>query len=89
MIWDEILDAEKIGTEYIQKCAEKVARTAREFCPKEDTELRDSIYYSCDGMYAEIGTDLERAAAVEFGTRNVPPTPFLTRALYLRGDSID
>lgn len=77
--WDEALG--KIGAEYIEKCARSVADKARELCPKNEKELRGSIYFECEGLHAEIGTDSERAAAVEMGTRKSVPNPFLTRAL--------
>lgn len=40
-----------------------------------------SIVYSADGLTANIGTLLEYGAHLEFGTRTIPPYPWLAPAL--------
>ena len=46
--------------------------------PKSDTEsLADSIFVETRGFEAEVGSDLDYAKGLEFGTRNMAARPWL------------
>ena len=50
--------------------------------PAQDTgRLSNSITANIDGKRAEVGTNLEYAPWLEFGTRTIEPRPFLFPAL--------
>jgi HK97 gp10 family phage protein len=51
-------------------------------------ELRDSIEYTVNGNEGWVGSDLDKAAWMEFGTSRVPPRPFLGPAVYASEDKI-
>lgn len=69
----------------------KVERLARSYAPVDTGRLRNSITHRIrtqvsggeSSVVAEVGTNVEYAAAQEFGTRDghVPPTRYLGRAL--------
>lgn len=67
----------------------RVERLARRYAPVDTGRLRNSITHRVrtelganPRIVAEVGTNVEYAAAQEFGTRHgVPPTRFLGRAL--------
>jgi hypothetical protein len=58
---------------------------ARLFCPVDTGRLRSSIQASkgtdAQGAYADIGTNVNSAAFVEFGTRFMAAQPYLRPAL--------
>lgn len=63
-----------------------MARTlARSYAPVDTGLLRSSISIEfgkwAEGIYADIGTDVEYAAFQEFGTSRNPPHPYLRPAL--------
>lgn len=68
-----IAKLEKIGdAEKLQQCLEKaclvVERAAKEKCPSSTGELRSSISSSVEGTVGTVGSPLQYAAYVEYGT---------------------
>lgn len=65
---------------------------AKRRCPVITGRLRNSIRSSVReseaGAEAIVGSGLDYAAAVELGTPNQPPRPFLAPALRARGDAL-
>lgn len=63
----------------------KVERMAKRLCPVDTGRLRSSIGWRVDvdgqGLYAQIGTNVDYAAPVEFGTARQAPQPYLRPAL--------
>lgn len=65
----------------VAKGAEEVCAEAKELCPVDTGALRDSIYVQHGFLSAQVGTDLEYAPCVEFGTYKMAAQPFLVPAL--------
>lgn len=67
-----IKELDKACEEAITKCALKIEADAKELCPVDTGRLRDSIntVFSNSGheFSAEIGTDVEYAPYIEYGT---------------------
>ena len=62
--------------------AAELEQTAKNGCPVDSGELRDSIgsavTESPGGFTVEVGTNADHAPAVEFGSMQTPAKPFLT-----------
>ena len=69
----------------IERRAIRVQSRATELCPVDTGRLRASIHHvlgvDAEGVYADVGSNVEYAAYVELGTRNMDPQPFLRPAL--------
>lgn len=65
-------------------------RTAKRLCPVDTGRLRASITHAVNqdgqGLYADIGSNVDYAVYVELGTSRVPARPFLRQALVDRGE---
>jgi HK97 gp10 family phage protein len=80
----------------VQQAALKVQGDAQRNLPNSDGRgvdtgnLRRSITYEMDGeMEAEVGTNVEYATYVEFGTSRMKPIPYLTPAYEANKQAID
>lgn len=77
----EFLKAEK---EALQRALEKIGLTAeahaKKECPVDTGRLRNSISHTTDEDSAYIGTNVEYAPYVEFGTSKTSAQPFLRPA---------
>lgn len=64
---------------------EIVEGTAKELCPVDTGNLRGSINYQMgdDGLSVIVGTPVEYAPFVEFGTQFMGGTPFLRGGLLM------
>ncbi len=71
-----IVATEKVR-EVVNEAAINVQREAKGRCPVDTGRLRSSIRatFYADGLAAEVGTDVEYAPHVEFGTRPHFPPP--------------
>ena len=71
--------------ERLQKDIEKAALTlekdAKENCPVDTGRLRASITTEIGKLEAEVGTNVEYAQSVEFGTSKQKAQPFMRPAL--------
>lgn len=66
---EEILKALQIAVKRgLSACGEKAVGYAQDNCPVDTGRLRGSITYAVDGDDCIIGTNVEYAAYVEFGT---------------------
>lgn len=67
------------------RLALKVERRAKRLCPVDTGRLRASITHvlvrSGHGIEARVGTNVDYAVHVEFGTSRAPAQPFLRPAL--------
>lgn len=67
------------------RLAIKVERRAKRLCPVDTGRLRASITHvllpSGRGLEARVGTNVDYAVHVEFGTSRAPAQPFLRPAL--------
>lgn len=52
-------------------------------------DLRDSIHHEVSGLEAVIGSKSEIAAYQEFGTKNIPPRPFIGPAAFENKEKIE
>ena len=82
---DEFINKIKSG---MQKAVLVVERQAKEDCPVDTGRLRSSITSEVSGDEGRVGTNVEYAADVEFGTSRRPATPFLFPALEKQKDRI-
>ena len=69
--------------EGLTKVAIKMTAQAKALCPVDTGQLRNSIDYSVDGKEAIVGTNVEHAAPVEFGTFKQAAQPYLRPAVYI------
>lgn len=69
----------------LERRAIRVEGAAKQACPVDTGRLRASITHQLgqdgEGLLADIGTDVEYAPYVEFGTRFMAAQPFLRPAL--------
>lgn len=65
----------------LQAAGAKAAGYAKELCPVDTGQLRDSIGYTVEEDGVSIGSDVGYAAAVELGTRKRHPRPYLAPAV--------
>lgn len=61
----------------LTKTALRIDRDAKMNCPVDTGNLRGSITFDVNGDCAEIGTNVEYAPYVEYGTLHQPAKPFL------------
>lgn len=73
-----------VAKELAQK-AVKVERIAKNLCAVDTGRLRSSIAWTfardSQGLFAQVGSDVEYAAFIEFGTINMHAQPYLRPAL--------
>lgn len=75
--------AERAARKVVKRSALNVQNAAKRATPVDTGRLRNSITHEIDndGMDATIGTNVEYAPHVEFGTRHNRPKPFLFPAV--------
>jgi HK97 gp10 family phage protein len=70
----------------LERFALDVQNRARELCPVDTGRLRSSVIHTMGtdehGPYADIGTNVEYAPYVEFGTSHSAAQPYLRPALH-------
>lgn len=66
----------------IARLAAEALEAARVQAPVKTGRLKNSISMRCEGGKASVFTDCPYAAAVELGSKNAPPQPFMTPALH-------
>lgn len=71
---DQIEDA-------LRDCGEEVVKKAKDYCPVDTGNLRDSIDYDVDDGVLTVKSDVEYAPYVELGTRTNRAQPFLSKAM--------
>lgn len=73
-------------TAHLLKLTLQVEARAKELCPVDTGRLRSSITSAIetegDTIVGVVGTDVEYASFVEFGTQRMDAQPFLTPAAY-------
>lgn len=73
------------GEKGLARVGLRVQNAARELCPVDTGRLRASIVSvpgrDTIGPYVEVGTNVEYAPFVEYGTSRAPAQPFLRPAL--------
>lgn len=65
----------------LQKCCLIVEADAKQNCPVDTGRLRGSITHDVNNGEGKVGTNVEYANFVEFGTIKQSPQPFLYPAL--------
>ena len=65
----------------IEKAALTLERNAKQNCPVATGRLRASITTEIGNLEAEVGTNVEYAPSVEFGTSKQKAQPFIRPAL--------
>jgi HK97 gp10 family phage protein len=69
----------------LERAALRVQNRATQLCPVDTGRLRASIDHEmgvdAEGAYALVGSNVEYAGYVEFGTRFMAPQPYLRPAL--------
>lgn len=67
----------------VRETAMDVENLAKQLAPVDTGTLRRSIHteVAADGLSAAVGSDVEYAAAQEYGTSVMPPAPYLNPAL--------
>ena len=78
---DEVLDAiAKAKVRGLNAIGAAAEANAKEICPVDTGRLRNSITHTQDGDNAYIGTNVEYAPYVEFGTSRRKAKPYLRPA---------
>ena len=78
-------DVDSIVTTKIGMTAYKIERTAKQNCRVDTGRLRGSITTNVKQLEAEVGSNVEYAGAVEFGTGPYIIKPKEKKALYWKG----
>ena len=65
----------------IEKAALTLEKNAKQNCPVDTGKLRASITTEVGNLEAEVGTNVEYALCVEFGTSKQSAQPFMRPAL--------
>lgn len=73
-----MVDAMRIALEAVGLAAEGYAKR---LCPVDTGRLRNSITHTADEEYAYIGTNVEYAPYIEYGTSRMDAQPFLKPAV--------
>lgn len=80
-----VRELEVRGERHLLGLAIKVQNEARRLCPVDTGRLRASIHHvpgrDARGFYVQVGTNVNYAGFVEFGTRRMRAQPFLRPAL--------
>lgn len=89
---DEILtDSNGPVARELERRAVQVERRAKRMCPVDTGRLRASITHALEGkgagknLSAIVGTNVDYAVFVEFGTSRTPAQSFLRSALAVKG----
>ena len=93
---DGVIDALRRKEEEIERNASKglakgckiVEGQAQAICPFDTHRLQHSITSQVEGLTGVVGTNVEYAAYVEFGTCKMPARSYLGRALLLKKDEV-
>lgn len=84
----ELFASEPVAKE-LQRRAVKVETAAKRLAPVDTGRLRANITNALgrdgEGLFADIGSDVEYAIYVELGTRHTPAQPYLRPALGAAG----
>lgn len=64
----------------VKQAAYKVESNAKRNCPVDTGRLRGSIATKLEGLEAEVGTNVEYATFIEYGTVKQAAQPFMTPA---------
>lgn len=84
---DEIMAAVKRATEKaLEMCGLQAEGYAKRLCPVDTGRLRSSITHQVEGDTAYIGTNVEYAAYVEYGTSKMRAQPYLKPAVANHND---
>ena len=75
-----IKDAPELMEDIVEQTALRVDKEAKKNCPVDTGNLRASISIDLNGMEAEVGTNVEYAPFIEYGTSKSKAQPFLTPA---------
>ena len=79
---DEVLDELDLKIEVaLEKIGLRAETHAKKYCPVDTGRLRNSISHTQSGDSAYIGTNVEYATYVEFGTSKQKPQPYLKPAV--------
>ncbi len=65
----------------LKRTADEVYNAAKSVCPVRTGRLKNSIAVKTEKDRAEIYTDVEYGAAVELGTKQQRPQPFLSHGI--------
>ena len=76
-----IKDAPEMMEAIVEDVALRVDKEAKKNCPVDTGNLRGSITVDINGVEAEVGTNVEYAPFVEYGTRFMDAQPFVQPAL--------
>lgn len=86
---DILSDVDKNVSDEINKTAYNIEKDAKRTCPVDTGYLRRSITTSPGNLEAEVGTDVEYAPFVEFGTRYQSAQPYLMPSFDSNIDGIE
>lgn len=75
-----IKDAPEMMEAIVEDVALRVDKEAKKNCPVDTGNLRGSITVDINGVEAEVGTNVEYAPFVEYGTSRSKAQPFMTPA---------
>ena len=79
---DEVLDELDSKVEIaLEKIGLRAETHAKKYCPVDTGRLRNSISHTQSGDTEYIGTNVEYAPYVEFGTSKQKPQPYLKPAV--------
>lgn len=70
----------EITENIVKTAAYKVERKAKQKCPVDKGRLKGSITTKTQGIEAEVGTNVEYATFIEYGTVKMAAQPFMTPA---------
>ena len=74
----------------LMKIALRVERKAKQLCPVDTGRLRASLHtWRINLLTAAVGTDVEYASFVEYGTKKMAPQPYLRPALLSQQNAIE
>lgn len=82
-------NADTIVSNEINKTAYKIERDAKQLCPVDTGRLKGSITTNPGHLEAEVGTNVEYAGFVEFGTRYQSAQPYIIPAFESNVEGIE
>lgn len=85
---EKLANPEEVVNKALEKGCQLVENSAKDNCPVDTGQLRASITHEVSNLQGVVGTNVEYASYVEFGTSKQRPQPYLFPALATNREEI-
>lgn len=85
---EKLANPEEVINKALEQGCQLVENSAKDNCPVDTGQLRASITHEVSNLQGVVGTNVEYAPFVEFGTSKQRPQPYLYPALATNREEI-